>query len=406
MKTKRSIFQMVATTLLTTVFILLSSCSTVQLRNPVPVTLQQEPQVLGLSNIRFWGDDIPPKIEQRMRTMTKADIQTDYPALFGRPHNYLAISGGGSNGAFGAGLLIGWTQAGGRPEFQMVTGVSTGALIAPFAFLGPAYDPVLKEVYTTISTADIMRRKSWIKIIHSDAAADSTPLLKTIQRYIGDDVIAAIAAQYRTGRRLYVGTTDLDQMRPRIWDIGAIASSGQPGSKDLVHRIMLASASIPGVFPPVRIAVEANGQTYDEMHVDGGTTSQVFVYPAAMDWRRLLELLDVPGPANIYVIRNSALKPDRESVEPKLASIAGRSISSLIRTQGIGDLYLIYMISRRDGGNYRLAYIPDDFDEKSKEPFDTAYMNKLFERGYDMSKNGYPWDETPPGWERAVGSKN
>jgi hypothetical protein len=400
MKTNRSII------LLTIVFILLSGCSTVPLRNPVPATLRQVPQLPGISDARFWGDDIPLHIEKRMRTMTKSEVRTKYPALFGRPHNYLAISGGGSNGAFGAGLLIGWTQTGDRPEFQMVTGVSTGALIAPWAFLGPAFDPVLKEVYTTISTKDIMDRRNLFKILFSDAAADSTPLLETIQRYVSDDVIASIAEEHRTGRRLYLGTTDLDQMRPRIWDIGAIASSGQPGSKELVHRIMLASASIPGVFPPVRIEVEADGQFYDELHVDGGTTSQVFVYPAALNWRSLLKLLEVPGAANIYVIRNSALKPDREAVEPKLASIAGRSISSLIRTQGIGDLYLIFMLARRDGGNYRLAYIPDDFDEESKEPFDTAYMNKLFERGYEMSKNGYPWDETPPGWEETVGSKN
>ena len=389
---------------LMTITLLLAGCGTVQLRNPVPLSVQQEPQVLGRSDLRFWGDDIPPQIEQRLHNTTRAQMQADYPALFGRPHNYLAISGGGSNGAFGAGLLVGWTEAGNRPQFQMVTGISTGALIAPFAFLGSAYDPNLKKVYTTISTKDIMRERPLMKILGSDAAADSTPLFETIQRYVGDDIIATIASQHRTGRRLYIGTTDLDHMRPRIWDIGAIASSGQTGAKRLIHRIMLASASIPGVFPPVRIAVEANGQTYDKMHVDGGVSSQVFVYPAAMDWHSLLEALDVPGPATIYVIRNSSLKPEHKAVEPKLAAIAGRSISSLIRTQGIGDLYLIYMLSRRDGGNYRLAYIPDDFDEISKEPFDTAYMNKLFDLGYIMAQGGYPWEDTPPGWHKAVGA--
>ena len=391
---------------LMTLTLLLAGCGTVQIRNPVPLSFQQEPTVLGRSDLRFWGDDIPPQIEEKLRTMTTAQIQSDFPAVFGRPHNYLAISGGGSDGAFGAGLLVGWTEAGNRPQFQMVTGVSTGALIAPFAFLGTAYDPVLKKVYTTISTKDIMRERPLLKILGSDAAADSTPLLETIQRYVGDDIIATIASQHRTGRRLYIGTSDLDHMRPRIWDIGAIASSGHPGAKNLIHRIMLASASIPGVFPPVRVTVEAQGLYYDEMHVDGGVCSQVFVYPAAMDWGSLLERLEVPGPATIYVIRNSSLKPERKEVEPKLAAIAGRSISSLIRTQGIGDLYLIYMLSRRDGGNFRLAYIPDDFDEISKEPFDTAYMNKLFERGYTMAQGGYSWEDTPPGWHKAVGVGN
>jgi predicted acylesterase/phospholipase RssA len=382
---------------------LLAGCGTVQIRNPVPLSIQQEPQVLGRDDLRFWGDDIPPHIEEKLRTMTPEQIQAHSPALFGRPHNYLAISGGGSNGAFGAGLLIGWTEAGNRPQFQMVTGISTGALIAPFAFLGPAYDPLLKKVYTTISTKDIMHKRPLMKILGSDSAADSTPLLAMIQRYVGDDIIATIASQHRTGRRLFIGTTDLDHIRPRIWDIGAIASSGHPGAKDLIHRIMLASASIPGVFPPVRVTVEAQGLYYDEIHVDGGVCSQVFVYPAAMDWRNLLKQLKVTGPATIYVIRNSKLNPDHKQIEPKMAAIAGRSLSSLIRTQGIGDLYLIYMQARRDRCNYRLAYIPDDFGEISDEPFDKAYMNKLFEHGYRKAQGGYPWEDTPPGWYKAVG---
>lgn len=401
----RSILNVNRLTLLTlmTISLLLCGCGTVQIRNPVPLSVQEEPRVLGQSDLRFWGDDIPPQIERRLQTLSKEVIEADFPALYGQPHHYLAISGGGANGAFGVGVLVGWTRAGSRPTFQMVTGISTGALIAPFAFLGPDFDPVLKAVYTTISTKDILRERPLMKILGSDAVADSTPLLGMIQRYVNDDVIAAIAAQYRTGRRLYIGTSDLDHMRPRIWDIGAIATSSQPDAKDLIHRIMLASASIPGVFPPVRVTVEAQGLYYDEMHVDGGVCSQVFVYPAAMNWRKLLDKLDVPGPATIYVIRNSALKPDRQQVEPKLATIAGRSISSLIRTQGIGDLYLIYMLTRRDGANYRLAYIPEDFDEPFEEPFDTAYMNKLFDRGYQMAQNGYPWEEYPPGWYKAVG---
>ncbi|MBM1003252.1 MAG: patatin-like phospholipase family protein [Desulfofustis sp. PB-SRB1] len=356
-------------TLLTlmTIALLLAGCGTIQIRNPAPLSVQEEPRVLGNADYRFWGDDIPPQIERRLQTLSKEEIKADFPALFGQPHHYLAISGGGADGAFGAGLLVGWTRTGNRPMFQMVTGISTGALIAPFAFLGPDYDPILKAVYTTISTKDILIERPLLKILGADAVADSTPLW------------------------------------PRIWDIGAIASSGKAGAKDLIHRIMLASASIPGVFPPVYITVEAGGSFYDELHVDGGVCSQVFVYPAAMNWRKLLNKLEVPGPPNVYVIRNSALQPDHTTVEPKLTSIAGRSISSLIRTQGIGDLYLIYMLTRRDGANYQLAYIPDDLGEVPEEPFDTVYMNNLFEHGYRMAQGGYPWEDTPPGWQEAVG---
>lgn len=377
---------------------LLSGCSTVLPRNPLPVELEAVAQVPGIAEARFWGDDIPPQIERRIREMSDEAIQSGYPALYGRPHNYLAISGGGSDGAYGAGILIGWSEAGDRPQFQLVTGVSTGALIAPFAFLGPAYDDVLREVYTTTATEDILRTRNWLSIPFSDSAADSTPLLEMIRKHVDDDVIEAIGVEHRKGRRLFIGTTDLDHMRPRIWDIGAIAASGQPGARDLVHKIMLASASIPGAFPPVRINVQAQGQVYDELHVDGGTTAQVFVYPAAIDWRELMERLDVPGEANIFVIRNSALDPHPEEVEPNLVSIAERSISSLIRTQGIGDLYMIYMLTVRDGGSYHLAYIPDDFDLQSQEPFDKAYMNELFDLGWRQGKDGYPWKAYPPGW--------
>jgi len=378
-------------------------CSTVAPRNPVPLELADRSQVSEIPDARFWSDAIPPDIEQALREETdRNELRTKYPPLFGQTHNYLAISGGGSNGAFGAGLLVGWSEAGTRPEFQMVTGISTGALIAPFAFLGPAYDPVLQTVYTTTATEDILQKKSWLQIPFSDAATDPEPLRKLIRKYVDDDVISAIEEEYRRGRGLYIGTTDLDQMRARIWDIGAIAASGSPGAKDLVHKIMLASASIPAVFPPVRIQVEVEGHRYDELHVDGGTATQVFVYPASTNWSSLLDLLEVPGKPNIYVIRNAPLTPELVEVDPKLIPIAGRAISSLIRTQGIGDLYLIYMLSIRDGADYHLAYIPEEFDEESTEPFDTVYMNKLFDLGLHLGRDGYQWADAPPGWRRGA----
>jgi predicted acylesterase/phospholipase RssA len=281
----------------------------------------------------------------------------------------------------------------------MVTGISTGALIAPFAFLGPEYDDVLQKVYTGISTSDILKKRSILSLATADAATDTTPLKKLLEQYVDDEVIEAIAREHRRGRGLYIGTTDADYMRPMIWDIGAIAASGVAGANSLVRQVMLASASVPGAMPPVRIEVTADSRVYDEMHIDGGTATQVFVYPAATDWRRVLELLDVPGTPNIYVIRNSSLEPYRDVVEPKLAPIAARSISSLIRTQGIGDLYMIYMLAQRDGARYRLAHIPDEFKERPTEPFDTAYMNELFELGFDLARRGYPWAGHPPGWE-------
>jgi len=378
--------------------LILAGCSGIKPRNAVPLELADTAEVPGITYARFWGDDVSPLMEQRVRTLTTEQVKDQFPALYGRPHNYLAISGGGARGAFGAGVLVGWTAAGNRPEFQMVTGISTGALIAPWAFIGPSQDHVLQHVYTSISTEDIAKMRSPLRFLFTDATADSAPLQELLRQLVDDEVIAAIAAEHRKGRRLYIGTTDLDRMRPRIWNIGRIAASGQPGAKDLVQKIMLASASIPGAFPPVRIRVEANGKSYEELHVDGGTSNQVFIYPAAINWRKVLELLNVPGKTNTYVLRNSALDVSHEAVEQKLLPIAGRSVSSLIRTQGIGDLFQIYLLTQRDGGNYHLAYIPDEFDGKSTEPFDTVYMNQLFDLGYELARKGYPWEAAPPGW--------
>jgi len=161
---------------------------------------------------------------------------------------------------------------------------------------------------------------------------------------------------------------------------------------------MLASASIPGVFPPVYFKVKAeNGQIYDEMHVDGGTANQVFLYPAGINWREAMEKLQVPGQPTAYVIRNTKISPPYEPVKPKLPTIAGRSISSLIRTQGFGDIFQIHYTSMRDGLDFNLAYVPDSFDVKSESLFDPNYMIQLYKLGYNMAKNGYRWKKIPPG---------
>jgi len=318
--------------------------------------------------------------------------------MYKKPHNYLAISGGGSNGAFGAGLLVGWTATGTRPEFTMVTGISTGALTAPFAFLGPDYDDELKTVYTTTSTKDIAEKRNIISALLTDSMADTKPLKALIAKYINSDVIDAIAREHKRGRRLVIGTVNLDAGRSVIWNIGVIAVSNHPHKMELIHDILRASAAIPVMFPPVVISVEIDGKRYDEMHVDGGTGSQVFVYPAAVDWREITQKLKVQGDPRVYVIRNSFLEPDYHGIKRKVIPIASRTINALVRTQGIGDLYQIYSLCERDGNDFNLAYIPSDFTEEPTEGFDPVYMGKLFELGYQMAREGYPWKKYPPGF--------
>lgn len=345
--------------------------------------------------IRIWGDEKPAWIDEFLN-QPDADFAAKFPGVYGKQHTYLALSGGGSNGAYGAGLLVGWTASGKRPEFTMVTGISTGSLIAPFAFLGSGYDQPLTDIYTKYSTDDLVKRRGVMGMVSQASAADVTPLKKVLAHYVDANLVAAIAEEHRKGRRLFIGTTNLDASRPVMWNIGAIANSSDPQAIQLIRDVLLASASIPGAFPPVLIKVNADGKAYDEMHVDGGTTTQVFVYPTGLDWKSVLKKLHVPGHPNLYVIRNAVLDPTYEPVKPKLVPIAGKSIASLIRTQGIGDMYRIYLNAQRDGLRYRLAYIPDDFNAESEEAFDLAYMRKLFDLGYEQGNTGTAWKNTPP----------
>jgi len=315
------------------------------------------------------------------------------------PAHYLAISGGGDNGAFGAGLLVGWTEAGDRPMFKLVTGISTGALIAPFAFLGPKYDAKLREVFTTISPDDVYESRGYLEILFSDAAADSAPLWNLVSRVADQDMLDAIAVEYAKGRGLLVGTTDLDARRAVVWNIGAIAESGHPKALELFHSILIASAAIPGAFPPVMFDVEVDGTPYQEMHVDGGTMAQTFVYPPTVNLAEVVKQAGIQRERHLYIIRNAGLDPAWASVERDIFSIAGRAISSLTHTQGIGDLYRLYVQAERDGVDYNLAFIPSDFKLVHEEEFDTEFMRQLFDHGYELSKANYRWWKHPPDFE-------
>ncbi|MHC4708600.1 MAG: patatin-like phospholipase family protein [Planctomycetota bacterium] len=395
MKTSRTLFLL----LILMVMLSVSSCASLPKRNPLPDDFEGIAQIPGMpKKARTWGDERPSYVEE-WHVKSREDLQAEFGGVMGREHNYLAISGGGQHGAFGAGLLVGWTAAGTRPEFTIVTGISTGALIAPFAFVGPAYDAQLKEIYTTYSTDDLIKKRHILTTITGDSAASTERLKALIIKYFNQQVIEAIAAELRKGRILFIGTTDLDTGRPVIWNITRIAASGNPRAPELIHKVLLASASIPVAFPPVIIEVEAKGQRYDEMHVDGGTSTEIFLYPAGVKWDMVAEKLEVKGTPNVFLIRNARLEFERKAMERKVFPIASRAISSLIRTQGIGDMYRLYLGARRDGLNYHLAYIPDDLSEKPKEMFDPKYMRKLFDLGYRMAKSGYPWHKAPPGFE-------
>ena len=248
------------------------------------------------------------------------------------PAIFLAISGGGDNGAFGAGLLNGWTAAGNRPQFKLVTGISTGALSAPFAFLGPESDAKLKEFYTTTSTKDIYEERSILALLTNDALNDTRPLWKQLEKHITRDLLDAIAAEYKKGRLLLVATVNLDARYPIIWNLTKIAASSDPKALELFRAVIIASASIPAVFPPVMIEVEVGGQQYQEMHVDGGTMGQVFVYPPSMDLKATARKAGIERERKLYIIRNSRLDPAWASVERRVMSIPQEPVHIFIIT--------------------------------------------------------------------------
>ena len=385
--------------LVTAIFVV--SCASSGPRMAVPDDLISQASVTGLTQIRFWGDQSPPNLNEIIKEKF-AQMRTSRPRMVkagARPIlNFLAISGGGSDGAFGAGLLSGWSARGTRPEFEIVTGISTGALIAPFAFLGKRYDPVIKKIYTSYTTKDFLIKRPLKGLVGGQALASSAPFQRLIAKYVTTALLAEIAKEHNRGRRLLIGTTNLDAQRPVIWDAGKIAASGHPQALDLIRKIFLASASIPGAFPPVFIDVTADGKVFQEMHVDGGTTTQVFLMPSQLMVKDIDKKTRVRARRTVYVIRNGRLNPETAPVRDRTLSIASRSISTLIKNQGNGDLYRLHSFSRRNNMRFKLSYIPADFKNTSTEVFDKAYMNKLFDLGYQLGRAGYKWKTTPPGY--------
>lgn len=378
----------------------LSGCALPIRQSAVPQQLTEKAEVVGLPGVRYGvRADMQEFIRETMESYYREQVYRVQQSQVGAlpPANFLALSGGGDNGAFGSGLLSGWTATGNRPEFKGVTGISTGALIAPFAFLGPAYDTALKEVFTRSTPKDILEARYFVAALFNDAMADNAPLERLLKKHVTEDMLKEIAREDAKGRLLMIATTNLDANQAVIWNMGKIAASGHPRALELFHKIMLASAAIPGTFPPVMIDVEANGRRYQEMHVDGGATAQVFLYPPALKLAELSKQHGIVRERRLYLIRNARLDPDWAEVERRTLSIAGRAINSLIQSQGVGDLYKIYAETQRDGIDFNLAFIPSSFNAPHKEEFDTEYMRQLFQTGYDLGVKGYRWDKTPPG---------
>lgn len=380
---------------------LLSACASPARLQAVPQAQTSQASVLGLPNERFFPtygakglyEEYDAALRRRNQTLGLR------PDELPPPIELLAVSGGGEDGAFGAGLLCGWTEAGTRPTFELVTGVSTGALTAPFAFLGSGYDAQLRQIYTGIKPRDVLTQRNLILgTVFNDALADNKPLFNLIATYMNEDMQAAIAQAYQQGRLLFIGTTNLDAQIPVIWNIGAMAASDNPRALDTIRRLLLASAAIPGAFPPTMIDVTVDGQPRQEMHVDGGAFTQAFLYPPSVTANRRARMKQGVPVVEIdaYIIRNARLDADWASVRRRTLSIAGRAISTMIYASGANDVLRLYYLTKNDGVNYNLAYIGADFTEELPQPFDPGYMNALFNYGYQQARHGYDWRKQPP----------
>ena len=378
---------------------LLVGCAMAPERNAVPLSLVDKATVPGLTAVRSWGDEVPRDIANtlKMRLPNMGRFAEAAVRENGHPIvNILALSGGGSDGAFGAGVLTGWSQSGTRPVFQVVTGISAGALIAPFAFLGTAYDRQLAQIWTQTQTADLLQSQVLTGLFGGAAFADSAPMANLIAKHVNRRLLDRIAHEYRNGRMLLIGTHNLDAQRFVVWNMGEVAVSQHPRALELFREVLLASASIPGVFPPVHVTVSAGGQTLEELHVDGGLSKQVFVAPVQLSFREFDRFYAAPPVLRFYVIRNGKLSPEYEVVQASTFGIAARSLSSLTKSQGLGDIFELYTAAKRDGAEFNLAAIPADFQIPSKEIFDPTYMRALFALGAERSRRGSPWMKAPP----------
>lgn len=367
----------------------LAGCSTMPKYESVPINKVDSVVVENYNkNIRYNG-----KITYEDEVYIKKECEKKPKTDESKPTiSYLAISGGSDNGAYAAGFLNGWTKSGTRPKFQIVTGVSTGAIIAPFAFLGSKYDSVLKKMYTTVEKDNVFLT-TFVDIVDGViwglAVSDTSPLRQQLKTFITPEIIKKIAVEHKHGRRLYISTTNLDTQKPVIWDIGAIAASNKDNSLDLIINIMLASSALPGMFPPVFFDVNVDGHEYKELHVDGGIVSQLLLPPE-------IYTTDCDSNRKMYLIRNSKLHSEYKVVRPRTFDIFRRSLASIIKYQAYGDLYRMYLAVKNNNIDYNLASIPDDFECKTETSFfDKKYMNTLFDRAYHEAASGYKWKKNP-----------
>ena len=380
----------------------IQGCATFRPRHAVPLDFSGKVFIDGMPNICTDIDNPDPVVMQQ--SLIDSFKQEGPINLLGnKVYPVLAISGGGANGAYGAGLLSGWSKEGSRPVFKIITGVSSGSIIALYTFLGKEYDESLEKFFTTTSTKDVMRQNDIFSMLFGDSLMSSAPMIKKITGIVDGKLVMKVAEEHNRGRRLFVGTVNLDSQEFVVWDMGALACKGDAESVKMFRKILLASCSLPMTFPPVHFKVTSTaGEIYDEMHVDGGTIRGVFyIDRLTKNMEGAAKFLGIDPSKykpQIYILSNAYMSPERQQVEDSLVGISIRSLDTVVAAANNGDLYRLYAFAKRRGLDFNLAYIPSDFMPHPKELFDKEEMKRLFKRGYDDAVDGYKWYKTPPGY--------
>ncbi|GEM77789.1 patatin-like phospholipase family protein [Vibrio superstes] len=341
--------------------------------------------------LRFWASEKPEFLynENTQRTPIKVEGDT---------LNILALSGGSSNGAYGAGVLMGLSDTGQLKDYSVVTGISAGALIAPFVFAGGDEIARLEEVILGINDKDVLGKKNFLNTVFKDAFTNGNNFIEFIAKAYPEEMIDKIAEQHRNGRRLFIGSTHFDSGELMVWNLGAIANSDLPNRVDLVHKVLASSASIPGVFPPQFFNVRDQETVLEEMHVDGGLAAQVFYNPSNFDYKLVSESLNLTNPPQLDVIRNGFLKSPYKQVNDKGVALLTKSVSGLTVMQTRGDMYRMKYLSSDKGLEMQFTYLDQDFSEakQSKDLFDLEYMKAIYQYGYDKAVTGGLWDTELP----------
>lgn len=336
---------------------------------------------IGFDHVRYKEDD--PALADMLRGTLKPDGQGDVYTL--------AISGGGANGAYAAGLLYGWGKSGQRPPFQLVTGVSSGALAAPFAFAGPEWDERLRQTYFSGHLHNLLQSRFLLSLF-TPGLYRKAPLEDLIRGWVTDDLLRAVAAEHAKGRRLLVATTDLDTGQLVVWDMGAIAARQGPAARTLFAEVLTASASVPGMFSPTMIKVRAGAHSFAEMHVDGQADIAFFAIPQAVLLARRPE--DTHH-HRLFIIVNGQLNTPFDVTPLATIPILSRTVDAAAKASIRSALITTLEFCRRNGCDLAVSAVPPDLRDEALD-FGDAHIQSLFSAGDTAAESGQAWTTAAP----------